>query len=93
MALVSADFKARYTEFAKLTDTQVDLALADADAITAADMDTTYREDVVFLQCAHALATSPLGRNARLSEPGKTTVYQVLLTNYYTLHSIGHVLF
>jgi hypothetical protein len=38
--------------------------------------DDSKRDLAVELQCAHMLAMSPAGRNARLSEPGEKTAYE-----------------
>lgn len=79
MAVTAATFILEYTEFQPLHAEDNDLVervCARADRRTSVDWPEATRDDAVMLRAAHMLALTPMGRNAKLSEPGKPTAYQ-----------------
>ena len=79
MSVTANSFLLAYPEFTPLhaeDATLIPAVLARAERRIGNLWRTDLRDDIVELQCAHMLAMSPAGRNARLSEPGKETAYQ-----------------
>ena len=95
MAIDRATLIVRWPEFASLPDAQIDAAAAAMDRDTAADFggSALIREDYGLLRACDSLAISPSGRKARLSAPGKATVYAVKLEEYERANLSGNVLF
>lgn len=86
--MTPAAFLELYAEFRALYDEDPGLivaALARAER-RISDSWEERRDDAVALTAAHQLALSPWGRNARLSEPGKVTVYQAELDTWKRGH-------
>lgn len=79
MAVTAETFVREYPEFQPLhaEDSElVERVCARADRRTSADWPEATRDDAVMLRAAHILAMTPMGRCAKLSEPGKPTAYQ-----------------
>lgn len=69
-----AEFRASYPEFARTADAQVEAFLARALLHCPADTWGAYQDEGQMMLCAHMLAASPSGQNARLeSKEGQTT--------------------
>lgn len=77
MAVTIAAFKVQYPEFALAGDAMLTAVLQGTEATTGADGFGTEaeRDEYVMLALAHALALSPMGRDARLSNKDGTTTY------------------
>jgi hypothetical protein len=84
-----AAFLELYAEFQALYEEDPGLIVAALARAERRISDTwgSRRDDAVALTAAHQLALSPWGRNARLSEPGKTTVYQAELDTWKKGHA------
>lgn len=80
-------FLQRFPEFAEAGDL-IDSALAQADR-EISDTVTTRRDDLVGLAAAHILATSPFGRDARLSSVKGESVYSARLDAMREIHAVG----
>lgn len=79
MAVTAASFLVAHPEFEPLNTEDPDLitaVLARAERRIGDIWREDLRDDIVELQCAHMLAMTPAGRNARLSKPGAPTAYQ-----------------
>jgi hypothetical protein len=71
-------FLENYAEFAPLHEEDaayVAAVLARAERRIGPSWPEETRDDIVMLQAAHNLATSPMGRNARLSDKDGTSSY------------------
>lgn len=68
-----AGFRVGYPEFDKATDGLVDAKLGEAIRSTDADVWGIRTDDGVYVLCAHLLAMSPFGQQARLSSGGTST--------------------
>jgi hypothetical protein len=82
MAVTVESFLVAFPEFAPLSEEPaneglLEAALARAERRVGDHWREDLRDDIVELQLAHMLALSPAGRNARLSEPGKPTAYEM----------------
>lgn len=79
MAVTAASFLVAYPEFQPLHEQDealIPAVLVRAERRVGDVWREDLRDDIVELQCAHMLALTPAGRNARLSEPGKPTAYE-----------------
>lgn len=79
MTVTAASFLVAYPEFVPLhedDETLVPAVLERAERRVGDLWREDLRDDIVELQTAHMLALTPMGRNAKLSEPGKPTAYQ-----------------
>jgi hypothetical protein len=82
MAVTVDSFLLAYPDFAPMHDADVTLVpamLARAELRIGSAWPTDIRDSIVELQTAHMLSLMPAGRNAKLSEPGKPTSYQLEL--------------
>lgn len=82
MAVTVSSFKVRYPEFSKGGDAMLAAALTGVEAVVSVDAFETEaeRDEFVMLSLAHALALSPMGRDAQLVvKDGKTTTYSARL--------------
>jgi hypothetical protein len=73
-----ASFIADYAEFAPMAETDETLVaayLARAERRIGSAWPAAVRDDIVALQCAHMLALSPWGRNARMSDASGASAY------------------
>lgn len=76
MSVSVASFKVANPEFAFVDDAYVEAQLANVEAVTSDAYDTDAKRDyVVQLTLAHALALSPMGRDAGLVAKDGTTTY------------------
>lgn len=77
MAVTIATFKAQYPEFALGGDAMLTAALAGVQVKVGSDGFGTEaeRDQYVMLALGHALALSPMGRDARLVAKDGTTTY------------------
>lgn len=76
MSVSVASFKVANPEFAFVDDTYVAAQLANVEAVTSDAYDTEAKRDyVVQLTLAHALALSPMGRDAGLVDKRGETTY------------------
>jgi hypothetical protein len=83
MAVTISSFKARYPEFSKAGDVMLAAALTGVEAVVSVDAfaSDAARDEYVMLSLAHALALSPMGRDAQLvAKDGKTTTYTARLS-------------
>ncbi len=79
MTVTADSFVATYREFEPLHEQDealVESYIAMAERRISPSWPEDTRDDMVMLQAAHMLSMSPMGRNARLSEPGKKTAFQ-----------------
>lgn len=74
--MTRAEFLVKFPEFESAPSALIDSALSDASAIVPTTWGD-WREQVIGLETAQALATSPMGRNARLVEDA--TIYEAKL--------------
>lgn len=79
MTVTVASFQESFPEFAKANSAMLTARLAQIELVTGDGWAEGVRDLVVMLQLADALAVSPSGRDAQLSEPGKTTTYRLQL--------------
>lgn len=78
MSVSAATFIQNYPEFQPLyveNEPLIVAVLARAERRIGDAWEADVRDDIVMLQTADMLAQTPMGRNARLSEPGKPTAY------------------
>ena len=75
MALVASDIVATFPEFTKVDTALVTLKLAEAYRRTNSSVWDTLQDDGAKWLCAHLLAVSPFGMNARMVNKDGTTVY------------------
>jgi hypothetical protein len=78
MAHTATTFVAEYPEFAALNEEDTALVaayLARAERRIGSAWPAAVRDDIVALQCAHMLALSPWGRNARMSDASGASAY------------------
>jgi hypothetical protein len=65
------EFRARFPEFEPTNDDMVTAQLAAAELFVSDSWDTDERDEIVALRAASLIATSPVGRQAGLSDPKK----------------------
>ncbi len=76
MAVTSASFVESFPEFRFAAAAQLTARLAQIELTTGDCWAGEARDLIVMLQLADALAISPSGRDAQLSEPGQATTYR-----------------
>lgn len=80
--LTAEQFLTNYPEFAPLhleDSALITAVLARAERRIGAAWPAAVRDDIVALSVAHMLSLTPMGRAAKLSEPGMPTAYQTEL--------------
>lgn len=75
MTVTVASFQVAYPEFAKANSATLEARLAEVELVTS-DAWGEKRDLAVSLQLADALACSPSGRDAQLSDPNSPTTYR-----------------
>lgn len=88
MAVDLNSFKANRPEFANAGDALITATLAQVE-LRVSDSWGDRRDEVVELEAAHALASSPFGRNARLTAKDGTTTYGETLRRMKYGHAWG----
>ncbi len=88
-----ATFRDKFPEFAAEppSDESVQAALTAADEQTSdyfGDVGSVRREEVIALRAAQALALQPYGRDARLSAPNGSTVYDSRLAELVVVNGL-----
>ena len=82
MSVSVASFKVRYPEFTLAGDAMLTAALAGVEATVGEDVFDTEgeRDEFVMQSLARALATSPMGRDAKMVSKDGTTAYDERLS-------------
>lgn len=86
--MTAAELRTRFPEFGPTADATVTAALAAAELFVSDTWDADQAEEVIALKAASIIATSPVGRAAKLSDP-KTGIsaYDKRLRELYESHA------